>query len=119
MKSSLINWDNRTNKMAGVVVGDAEIKIDDFNQVKCPFCGRELRVSGIECPVSDHTNTTIIHVDSHVDGIGRRHTRYFGRSDREIESQIRMQCPSNCIRDMLVNIKNVVIGQYRHLTEYD
>ena len=118
MSQLLIKQYNPT-RIAGTVVGDAAIKVDDFNEIKCPFCGRELQVSGMEMPTSDHLNTIVLHADSHVDGAGRRHTRYFGRSDREIESQIRMRCPRNCIRDMLVNIKNVVVGPYRHLTEYD
>lgn len=108
-----------TPDIQATVVGDAEIKVESFSNIKCPFCGRELIVSGLEMPTENPEYYDDIHaVDSYLDGAGHRHTHFFGRRHKEQRSKIRMMCPARCIEDMKVNIKDVVISGYDKLREF-
>lgn len=97
-------------------VGNRSIPVEDLKQIKCPICGCTMDIIALEEEPSSKS-TNIRAVDSHVDDIGIRHTRFFGEDSVSTPRKIHFSCPENCVERMILNVSITNVGFYRELTE--
>lgn len=118
MKQSHL-YDDTNLRIAGKV-GQQEIPVEDFNQVKCPFCGSNLILHAFD--MSDEQVSRSLSVnctDAWSDDIGQNHVRHFGRTRVDSTQKDHLTCPNKCIENMIVPVTNTTYGMYRELTEIE
>lgn len=115
---NLFEIDTTLEPISGTVCGNLEIQIEDFESLKCPICGACMRISGIDFDGEVNYEPYLMRQQDYIDAYGISHYRAYGRDKREEQSGLHMKCPNNCVREMILDIKQIAYGRYREFTEH-
>ena len=120
MKNSnnIFNPDTTSEIISGYVCGNQEIQIEDFESIKCPICGEYMKISGLDFGGESNREKDIMRYDNYVDDYGVPHCRVLGRDRHEEKTGVHMSCPNNCVKEMLLDVKQITLGGYREFTEF-
>lgn len=102
---------------SATVIGLKKIVIKDFNDVLCPLCGERMKISGIDFYGDTTREKHITQNRTFIDDYGIRHATFYGREDVCDTYKIYMECPSQCVENMAINVTNIRIGLERELVE--
>lgn len=115
----IFNPDTTLEPVGGVVCGRNLTLIEDFNKIQCPICGEYMNISGFDCdPGNVEHEPYVMKRCDYVDAYGISHFRVYGRDKREEQTGVHMSCPNECVREMIIDVKQITFGPYREFTEH-
>ena len=103
-------------KYGVTVCGKLDHIVEDVSKIKCPICGSEMTVVGIQRDGKDEHYAQIYCQAHFCDSYGP-HVRYYGRDHYEYHTKIMLSCPNLCIEEMTMNIKDIHVSEYKEFPE--